>query len=97
MTEKKHSQLHAYIRGRVQGVGFRYFVVQKAQDLGLSGWVRNLRDGRVEVLAEGVLENLNDLLQILRKGPLSAEVRDVEYAFGEGTGEFRGFRVRYIA
>ena len=58
------------ITGRVQGVGYRYFTVRAARELGLSGWVRNLRDGRVEVLAVGVHRKLSDLEGELRVGPL---------------------------
>jgi acylphosphatase len=95
MSETKLFRLHAYVKGRVQGVGFRYFVLQSAEGLDLTGWVRNLRDGRVEVMAEGAHEDLNRLLVALRKGPISADVRDVDYEFTEGKGEFEGFRVRY--
>ena len=66
------------ISGRVQGVGFRWFVVEEAQALGLRGHVRNLRDGQVEVVAEGPLSGLNDLEQVLRLGPRSARVTAVE-------------------
>ena len=54
--------LHSRIEGYVQGVGFRYFVLEKAQDLGLTGWVRNCTNGDVEVLAEGTREQLEKLL-----------------------------------
>ena len=53
MSETSNYRLHAFIQGRVQGVGFRYYVMQAAQDYHLTGWVRNLYDGRVEVVAEG--------------------------------------------
>jgi acylphosphatase len=95
MTENEIYRMHAYVRGRVQGVGFRYHTLQTAQELELTGWVRNLRDGRVEVLAEGAHEDLNRLLVALRKGPISADVQDVDYEFTEAKGEFEGFRVRY--
>ncbi len=94
MTENGKYQLHAYIKGRVQGVGFRYHTLQKAQELGLAGWVRNLRDGRVEVLAEGKTESLNQFLRDLRKGTISADVRDVDYEFKDPKNEFDQFQVR---
>ncbi len=97
MSENELHRLHAYVKGRVQGVGFRYHTLQAAQEQGLTGWVRNLRDGRVEVLAEGAHEALNRLLVELRKGPISADVQDVKYEFEEGKGEFEEFRVRYTA
>ncbi len=93
MTEQKDLRLHAYITGMVQGVGFRYYVLQHAQDLGLTGWVRNLWDGRVEVTAEGPHEAVNQLLIHLRRGPVSAEVQDVEYAFSDSKGEFQRFGI----
>ncbi|TMD54260.1 MAG: acylphosphatase, partial [Chloroflexi bacterium] len=62
-------ELHAYVHGRVQGVGFRYFVAQKAQSLGLRGYVRNEYDGSVEVLAQGPRPALEHLLTYLRRGP----------------------------
>ena len=94
MTENGNYQLHAFIKGRVQGVGFRYHALQTAQELGLTGWVRNLRDGRVEVLAEGEHEVLNKFLRDLRKGPISADVRDLDYEFNDTKDAFEQFRVR---
>ena len=66
------------VRGTVQGVGFRMFVQHKAAALGVSGWARNLDDGRVEVYAVGTTDRLNDLAAALHVGPRMAEVRQVE-------------------
>ena len=66
------------IRGVVQGVGFRDFVVRRATDLGLKGWVRNLSDGRVEVAAHGTQGQLVTLEQYLHTGPRHAHVEAVE-------------------
>jgi acylphosphatase len=66
------------IHGRVQGVGFRYFVERKAAELGLDGYARNLDDGRVEVYAAGSTEKLEELAGLLRIGPRWADVRGVE-------------------
>jgi acylphosphatase len=66
------------VNGTVQGVGFRYFVEAKASVLGLSGWVRNLEDGRVEVYAVGPEPALNDLAGALHTGPRMAHVRGVD-------------------
>ena len=93
MTEPNAQRFHAHIEGRVQGVGFRYFVLNAAQAYNLAGWVRNRYDGRVEVVAEGDLENLNRLLGELRRGPLSSDVRNVDYAYEEARGEFDRFSV----
>ncbi len=67
-----------FVRGRVQGVGYRYFVERVANDLGLSGYARNLEDGRVEVYTCGPLECLRELSGHLWKGPRMSEVRGVE-------------------
>ena len=68
---------HVLVSGRVQGVGFRYFVAREAQRLGLSGWVRNLRDGCVEALLCGPQMEVALLLGLLCKGPPAARVDDV--------------------
>src|SRR5213595_3888362 len=65
-------RLHAVVRGDVQGVGFRYFVQRKAQQLGLRGWVRNNDDGTVELVAEGDRGKLEDLERAVRAGPRMA-------------------------
>ena len=67
-----------FIGGNVQGVGFRFFVQHKATALGLSGWTRNTRDGRVEVYAVGTPARLSDLAATLHLGPRAADVRSVE-------------------
>ena len=94
MTERQDQQLHALVIGRVQGVGFRYFVMGAAGELGLKGWVRNRRDGSVEVVAEGEKEQLTKLLQTLAIGSRSSHVTTVKEDWRQATGEFRGFSVR---
>lgn len=86
--------MHAFIEGRVQGVGFRYFVQRTGNEMGLTGWVRNRRDGRVEVVAEGARADLDQLSGQLRQGPPSAHVTDLDVDWKEATGEFRQFGVR---
>lgn len=93
MSKKQTQRLHAYVEGFVQGVGFRYHVLKAAQAHNLAGWVRNRHDGRVEVVAEGELVDLNHLLDALRKGPISSDVEKVDYSFSEAQGEFRRFKV----
>ncbi|MDP2659562.1 MAG: acylphosphatase [Dehalococcoidia bacterium] len=95
MVEGEASHLHAVVRGRVQGVGFRYFAVERAEALNLSGQVRNLKGGAVEMVAEGKREALESFLQDLWRGPSSAQVEGVEAHWGPSTGSFRGFEVRY--
>lgn len=88
-------RLEAKIRGTVQGVGFRAFVMREARSLGLTGYVKNEYDGSVEVIAEGWREELERLLSELRRGPRSASVSDVKASWSEPSREFEDFRVRY--
>jgi len=69
--------MHFLVKGRVQGVGFRWFVHREASELGLKGWVRNTEDGDVEVLVAGEAEDLNELREALRKGPRGSRVDSV--------------------
>jgi acylphosphatase len=73
------SSLHVRVSGRVQGVGFRYSAYTMATQLGLTGWVRNLYDGRVELSCVGETEPLEQMLAWCRTGPRMADVTDVEY------------------
>ncbi len=82
------------IRGRVQGVGFRFFVAERAADEGLSGNVRNLRDGRVEVRVEGESEAVSRFELALHRGPSGARVEGVDHADAPPTGRHLGFSVR---
>ncbi len=82
-----------FVTGRVQGVGFRYFVQGKATALGLTGWTRNLDDGRVEVYANGSRQRLDDLAAALHQGPRLAEVRSVEEKEAE-VSSLSGFLIR---
>lgn len=89
-------RLHAIIIGRVQGVSFRYYTVQKAEELQISGWAMNRPDGRsVEVIAEGNRSNLEALLHWLHQGSPAAKVERVEHSWQAANGEFSRFRVRY--
>lgn len=90
---EKYEQLHAVVEGRVQGVGYRAFVYEHAHALALTGWVRNRRNGSVEVLAEGVPANLSTLLERLRKGPRGALVTDVSVEWNPAKGEFADFEI----
>jgi acylphosphatase len=87
--------LHARIEGMVQGVGFRYSTVRQARRLGLTGYVRNLPDGSVEVVAEGEEDLLKRLSSWLRQGPPGAYVRNVERRLGPDQGFYRDFTVEY--
>ena len=87
-------QLHALVSGRVQGVGFRFFVVEEARLRGLTGWVRNLRGAQVEVLAEGPAAALEEFLAALREGPPLCWVESVVTDWSAAGGEFARFEVR---
>lgn len=98
MSENSKSsieELHAYVYGRVQGVGFRYFVIQKAHTLALRGYARNESDGSVEVLAQGQRPALEQLLSYLRQGPTAARVRDVRVSWSTPTEHISGFHLRW--
>lgn len=86
---------HAVVRGRVQGVSFRYYTQARARQLGISGWVKNLPDGSVEVMAAGDRASLNALLDFLRVGPRSARVADLSVEWRTPPETFRDFDVRY--
>jgi acylphosphatase len=88
-------QLEAVVTGRVQGVGFRYFVVRTATALGLTGRVSNERDGTVRVVAEGDPERLSALEVRLREGPPGAVVTAVSARRTEAAGSFTGFDVNH--
>ena len=85
---------HFLVKGRVQGVGFRWFVQQEASEIGLRGWVRNTDDGHVEVVAAGSPDEIADLKASLRKGSRGSRVdavieHELEAKEGEGLGPFR--------
>lgn len=88
-------RLEAIVRGRVQGVYYRQTTVQTARALGVTGWVANLRNGNVKVVAEGTRPALDRLLAWLHTGPAMAHVDDVEADWSEATGQFAGFDVHY--
>jgi acylphosphatase len=87
-------RLEALVAGRVQGVGYRYFVVRQATRLGLTGWVANEPSGRVRCVAEGPRASLESLADELRGGPPGAWVERVDATWSPASGEFRGFDVR---
>jgi acylphosphatase len=86
-------RLHAIVEGRVQGVGFRYFVQEQAASLDLVGWVRNRWDGTVEVTAEGDQLTLSKFLAALQRGPRASSVSNVRTDWQPGVGEFSDFQI----
>jgi acylphosphatase len=88
--------LNLVVSGRVQGVGFRYFALHRARDRGVSGWVKNRYDGKVEVEAEGARAPLELFLADIRKGPSSSHVSHVSEEWREIAGPVhRGFSIAY--
>jgi len=81
------------VRGRVQGVGFRWFVEREAHTLGIAGWVRNNRDGSVEVLAQGTRDQLSGLHSRLREGPRAARVDAVDVSDATPVSGLSSFRI----
>ncbi len=88
-------RIHALVSGRVQGVWFRAFTRDSAMELGVTGWVRNLPDGRVETMAEGEDNAIKAFIKALWQGPPMAQVTDVRVNEETVTREFEGFEIRY--
>lgn len=86
---------HVYVSGRVQGVFFRATTRDEARKRGVKGWVKNLRDGRVEAVFEGEEESVQEMIDFCREGSSSARVKDVEVEWGKYRGDFSGFEIRY--
>jgi acylphosphatase len=84
---------HVYVSGMVQGVFFRSETAEMAERFGLSGWVRNLPDGRVEALFEGEEANVNKAIEFCRRGPRWAQVTNLDVKREKWTGEFREFMI----
>lgn len=94
METDTQERLSARITGRVQGVGFRNFTQMRARQLGVTGWVRNEKDGSVQLEAEGPRGALEDLLDAVHDGPRTARVEGVDADWSDATNEFEVFRVR---
>ncbi|GLW06075.1 acylphosphatase [Microtetraspora sp. NBRC 13810] len=92
--EEAPVRLTAWVRGRVQGVGFRWWTRSRALELGLLGWARNTADGRVEIVAEGSRDSCVKLLELLRGCDPPGRVDGVVERWGEARGGLSGFRER---
>lgn len=93
MAEK--ISVHAIISGRVQGVCFRLETQRAAEKYGVSGWVRNRRDGTVEALFEGDKDQVSSILEWCKKGPPASQVKNVDMSGETYSGEFTDFRITY--
>jgi len=87
-------QIHAYFSGRVQGVGFRFTVIEIARNLQVTGWVKNLKDSRVELVAEAKEESLHKFLSQINEY-FSLYIRDTRINWQQATGEFSDFTVKF--
>ena len=92
---KENIRVHIFVSGIVQGVFFRAHTQETANRLSLTGWVRNIYDGRVEIIAEGTKENLLKLVAWCNQGPPNALIEDVIAQWQEATDEFKNFDIRY--
>ena len=95
--ESDRAQVHIWVTGRVQGVGFRAFVQQVAWTIGVTGWVRNVGWDTVEAVAEGEREKLERFAQVVKTGLRGSLVEEARVEWGEATGEFRFFDVKHSA
>lgn len=91
----KKQRLHVFWSGRVQGVGFRYATESSALDLHLTGWVRNLPDGRVETVAEGSEKSLKRFLEEMASGSMKTYIQKTQLSWSMPTGEFDDFQIRF--
>ena len=87
-------QIHAFVSGYVQGVNFRYYTAHQAKAIGLHGFVKNLMDGKVEVVAQGSREQLERMVEWLNHGPASASVGDVQVEWSETKKKLKGFSIQ---
>jgi len=91
----RHKRVHVFVSGRVQGVFFRAETQRRAEELGLTGWVRNTNDRRVEAVFEGKGEAVETMLTWCREGPVLSRVSGVEVIEESPVGGFDDFRIRY--
>jgi acylphosphatase len=94
MEGGERERAHVYVSGQVQGVFFRDSVRERAEQLGLIGWVRNIPDGRVEALFEGPSESVREMVRWCEEGPSHADVENVDTEFEAPRGDLGGFEVR---
>ena len=94
-AESNDLRAHVFVSGRVQGVNFRWYTQRKAQELGLTGWVRNLWDGRVEAIFEGPEAAVRQAVKWCHTGERPAHVDKVDVTFSPPTGDFQAFRITW--
>ncbi|MCM8758637.1 MAG: acylphosphatase [Candidatus Omnitrophica bacterium] len=87
---------HIYVSGRVQGVGFRWYATSIAREFGVNGWVRNIPDGRVEIVAEGEPGNLQSFVDKMKSSYLGFNIHNIDIIKEKATGEFKEFRINFF-
>lgn len=93
--ENEKVRAHIFVSGKVQGVFFRENTRQKAEKLGVAGFVKNLKDGRVEAVLEGEREKVEKMIKWTKRGPMWAQVKDLEVSWEDYQGEFKEFEIKY--
>jgi len=88
------ARVHIYVAGKVQNVFYRNFIKRKASTLNVTGWVKNISDGRVEAVLEGEKDKIEELVNWAKKGPMFAKVDEIEVISEEYKGEFDNFEIR---
>lgn len=86
-------RVHIFVKGIVQGVFFRHFTQQQARQLDIKGWVRNLPDGRVEIVCEGSTDSIEKMIAWCKKGPQGAYVEGIDVQYEEYKNEFTDFKI----
>lgn len=90
---KRITRTHVFVEGRVQAVSYRYWVLRQAQALRLTGWVKNLEDGRVEAVFEGPKGKVEMMLEKCKKGSMLAKVKHIDVIWEKATEEFTSFEI----
>ncbi|HOK57199.1 MAG TPA: acylphosphatase [bacterium] len=86
---------HLYVKGIVQGVGFRWYAQRIGNSIGVSGWVKNLPDGSVEIVVEGEKEKIEIFIEEMKNGYLGKNITEIEKIEEDFKGEFKGFEIRF--
>ncbi len=94
-AESVLKRAHIFIEGRVQGVGFRYFIQTNAGEMGINGWVKNLSDGRVEAVFEGPKEKVMNMVERCKRGPGASRVENINLKWDEIDKTLQSFNVKY--
>ncbi|MCM8805109.1 MAG: acylphosphatase [Candidatus Omnitrophica bacterium] len=87
---------HIYVSGEVQGVGFRWYATSIANDYDVKGWVRNLPDGRVEIVAEAEPQELEKFVEMMKRSYLGLNIHYINIEKEQATGEFKNFRIHFF-